>query len=267
MLKVAGEFIKDIDFSELEEATVTAIDRYVGEVASAAIGEWDRIARDRLKTSRGEYIKGLQDRESFKQTGRREYEISLVGFLPNAIESGMGPKDLKPGLLSGRKAKVSKEGFRYNTVPFRHFSSSNTAERTPDKRYATELKDIIRKTGLNKIQRGAGGRLTGKVKQIKGTAGVAVRKLKPYHATTPLSGLTRYQHQYKSGAVQGQLFTFRRVSESPQAKAAAAKRGVAWSQTWTHPGLPGVKILPDVAEWSENELRSGIVKILEGRAQ
>lgn len=264
MIKVTGQFIGEIDFSELTEATTTAIDALVGQVANSALGRWDQLARETLKTGRSDYLKGLQDTDSFKQTGRHEYEIALVGFLPNALESGMDKLDLKPGLLGGKSAKVGRSGFRYATVPFRHFASSKTADRAPQPSFAKELKDIVQKTGLNRVGRDAAGKpITGKVKTVTGTAGV-VKKLKAYHATTPLEGLTKYQHVSPKGAVSSQLMTFRTVSDSPSAKAAAARRGVSWDASWTHPGLRGIHLLPKVAEWAEDELEQGIQKILEG---
>jgi hypothetical protein len=63
-----------------------------------------------------EYIRGLTPVETVSET---EVTFSISGFLPCAIEGGMDGFDMKPGLLSGPKAKISKAGDRYNIIPMK----------------------------------------------------------------------------------------------------------------------------------------------------
>jgi len=48
-----------------------------------------------------------------------EASFRLEGWLATAIESGVDPFDMKPGMLASPKAKVSKTGNRYLNVPIR----------------------------------------------------------------------------------------------------------------------------------------------------
>jgi hypothetical protein len=44
--------------------------------------------------------------------------VRLAGTLPNMVEMGADQFDIKQGLLNGPNAKISKDGKRYNVVPF-----------------------------------------------------------------------------------------------------------------------------------------------------
>jgi hypothetical protein len=46
--------------------------------------------------------------------------VCVDGKLAMRIEDGYGSYDMKPGLLAGPAAKTSKDGHRYNTIPFTH---------------------------------------------------------------------------------------------------------------------------------------------------
>ena len=56
--------------------------------------------------------------------------VLATSSVASDLENGKGPWDMKPGLLGGPKARVSKNGTRYNIIPFRHAvpgGTSNTA--------------------------------------------------------------------------------------------------------------------------------------------
>jgi hypothetical protein len=48
-----------------------------------------------------------------------EVYFTLVGWLPMAIEAGIDPFDMKPGLLRSSKAKIAKDGSKYLVVPIK----------------------------------------------------------------------------------------------------------------------------------------------------
>lgn len=70
----------------------------------------------RVINSRGDYIRSIQ----VDLSGDTEKVVYSDSPSHRYIESGHGEVDLKPGLLSGAKAKTSKEGLPYNIVHFRH---------------------------------------------------------------------------------------------------------------------------------------------------
>ena len=86
----------------------------VAACAEAAKQEWIREARRSLHTTARAYIEGIQDPELNKNVAI----IRLEGWLPNALEDGLSPFDMKKGLLQGPKARRSKEGNPYTIVPF-----------------------------------------------------------------------------------------------------------------------------------------------------
>ncbi len=69
-----------------------------------------KSAKSKLKSTRNIYISGIS---------RKDNQIEIVGFLPNAIESGMSGFDMKEGFAKSPKAKKSKTGGWYLTIPFR----------------------------------------------------------------------------------------------------------------------------------------------------
>ncbi len=74
-----------------------------------------------LKRVSGEYAKAISEglvypAEGGDLTGR----VSADTPYAQAIEQGQPARDMKPGLLSGTKARRGKDGSIYNIIPFRH---------------------------------------------------------------------------------------------------------------------------------------------------
>lgn len=81
-------------------------------VAEEARREWSRIAQARLHSTAGMYINSLTVRH------RASYsEVILKQKLPNMMENGASPYDLKVGMLASPKAKTSKDGHPYMSIP------------------------------------------------------------------------------------------------------------------------------------------------------
>lgn len=66
----------------------------------------------------GDYVRSIQ--EGLKMLDSLTGEIMATSTHGESIEEGIKPFDMKPGLLASPKAKVSKNGSKYVTVPFRH---------------------------------------------------------------------------------------------------------------------------------------------------
>lgn len=86
----------------------SALENYVTEsmdaVAEAARDEWIRLAQEsELTVTKDAYIDGIGEIQAPSETERK---IELEGWLPNALESGVGSFDMKPGLLKGRNHVV-----------------------------------------------------------------------------------------------------------------------------------------------------------------
>lgn len=223
--------------------------RSVGGVAHGAHSEWIRLAQNRLRTARADYVNGLTKADSFITRivgGTTVFELTLIGRMPNNFEFGMDGFDMKavrPGWLGGARAKTSKEGHKYVTIPFRHSLSSAAAIQYSGKakrdNLRTELKNVVRAYGLDKMVRSATGQvIPGPVKRAPN-----VPSIHPY-----LRNLTRIQ-QPISGRTPGgkqrgqaQLMTWRVMSEKSPAS------------SWIHPGITAANLMPEVERWIDQEL-------------
>jgi hypothetical protein len=77
--------------------------------------QWSQQAREKLRSTRSEYIRSLK---VFKE-GEFRGGVELIGWLPNRIEGGLSAFDMKLGMLKSSKTKIGKKGQTYITVPFR----------------------------------------------------------------------------------------------------------------------------------------------------
>jgi hypothetical protein len=93
--------------------------------AESAKNEWAKLASRRLHGTANEYIRGLVVRH---RPGIST--VTLTGWLPNAIEKGMSPYDIKRGLLASPKAKRDAKGNAYMTVPL-PLKAPGSGERGP----------------------------------------------------------------------------------------------------------------------------------------
>lgn len=82
--------------------------------ADAARHEWIKEAKKSLRSTATVYIQAIGE----PTVKGIKAVIKLTGWLPNAMECGHEPYDMKPGLLKGPKSRTSKSGGRYNIVPF-----------------------------------------------------------------------------------------------------------------------------------------------------
>lgn len=100
------------------------LSKCVEDVTNAIYEEWKKSASDSLKSTRTDYVEGLD----IIQHSQFHKQIVLRGVLNNMIEQGASPFDMKIGMLSSSKVKFSHtynpdteqiEQRPYLTVPFR----------------------------------------------------------------------------------------------------------------------------------------------------
>ena len=94
----------------------------LNHITSRVYSEWVTMARNNLG-----YATSKQYEQSLELT-ELDYDkkaITLHGFLPNAIEEGLNPFDMKAGFSRSVRKKITKAGGWYLTVPFR-FGAPNT---------------------------------------------------------------------------------------------------------------------------------------------
>lgn len=269
-----------IDLSEFipEEGIVdlAGFVRALRDIAEETRAEIIRQAQSKLGLSVEDYIRGLQPVEYSLPDGGpwpqglfTAASIELVGWLPNAIEQGWPGGDMKEALLSGRNAKIGKDGTRFNTVPFRHGTPGTSGHNFPA--MGSAHSDRIGPGGVPRkpLSRAFAGPMTEtqaamlgkdiykKAKKLEGTtsdseldvAGNRVRvqthwgaslpegmapKLREHHKTDIYAGMYRMQETYAK-ATQSHYMTFRRVSDKSDPKA------------FIHPGIEARHLFDEAA--------------------
>lgn len=91
---------------------------------------------DNLKSTKNIYLKSLK----LEKINLFERELILSGWLPNALENGYPSFDMKIGFLNSKKAKVSKSGIRYLTIPFLWSVNKSEGKKKIPKEIAAILK-------------------------------------------------------------------------------------------------------------------------------
>jgi hypothetical protein len=89
-----------------------AMPALLGIAADLARSEWIKVARANLRTSRDEYIRGIQAPEM----DGKNVVIRLSGWLPNSLEQGLSSFDMKPGFMGSPNVKGLQN--KYFNVPF-----------------------------------------------------------------------------------------------------------------------------------------------------
>lgn len=250
-----------LDVDGFTAGTQEAFEKAVAGIAKGAQNEWIRLAQERLGTSREIYIGGLRQAESFSVKGSMSnpiFEIQLVGQMPNNFEFGMASFDMKsvrPGWLGGSKAKTSADGSKYVVIPFRHSTGSSPQMAYTGKAKAIDpdLKKQLRKAvkdyGLDKMTRAASGQVVpGVTARIPNKAPVHSYLRGMVRTQQPTAGVTKTGLQRGSST----LTTFRVMSEKSK------------PDSWIHPGLDAVNILPEVERWIDGQLGNIIETILSG---
>src|SRR5690606_15122005 len=100
------------EFSMSRKEVDSILDYTVKESAARFATLWEREA-GQLGSTRNLYMRSIV----VSDPGEFLASVELTNDLPNMIESGAGPFDMKPILLGGSKVKMGSSG-KYITVPF-----------------------------------------------------------------------------------------------------------------------------------------------------
>lgn len=243
--------IETIDITGMVPAALSGYPELVAatipDIAEAVRTEIIRLAGERLAISSDEYIAGVQAVHYHFPSGRippgehTVATIALVGWLPNAIENGWSGGDMKAALLSGRSAKMGKDG-PYAVVPFRHGTPGGSNRNfqkmgTAHVRTGSMTHDMGQRMGrkihraAKKLRSSAQGTTRGGERLQSGHSPL----LRPHHTTSIHTGMVRQVKQYTKS--QGtQYKTFRGVS--------------AKSRGWVHPGIEAQHIFKEAGDYT-----------------
>jgi hypothetical protein len=258
-----SEFLKE--HQELKEKAERLTKAAAADLSATTFNKVKELSQSKLKSRREFYDKHL----SYAQVNEYTWVVHLDAKAM-WIEEGMAPHEMIDDLLKSPKAKTSKDGSKYLSIPFKH--NKGPTQQTPAQKSLTET---IKKT-LNEMNKGrpAGGKIPyGKLEtnpdgspklgllhkfnitdSPKKTANVPGQGKGPIGAPmqgptgTPfLKGVRIYQRQNAQGKVERTIMTFRTVSSKHKG-----------TGRWFHPGLEPVKFLDQAFDWAMKEWETKI---------
>jgi hypothetical protein len=254
-------------------AKLAAAQGAMRSVALSAEAQAKRMASMRLSGTAQMYIDALK----FSKQGDGVYML-ILGAEASHLEEGYPSFDmLAAGLARGPKSKVSKEGYRYVTIPFEHKQAAATpghpehgspvqigqeqettrGSLAADLKYAIQTANNALKMERRAVRTAGGAPVVGKAWTMTPTSGGYsfkdvlgnIGQSRDIGVSPLLSGLTAYQRIDRAGRVQKGYVTFRTASEKYQ------------GQKWIHPGFDGIHVFRDLEQWVKTELDSMLREI------
>lgn len=209
--------------SLLPPETVRAAARALGIFARDRLTQG---AQTRLNTTATTYIRGLNEADSLV-VNDSSATLTLQGKLPNALERGSGPFDMKK-MLRGKK---------YVNVPIQHGTPGSTNRKPMPSADHSVMQSVVKqaKAAMGNKPFSARG-----PKNMPSPAREKVTSFGTYKQKGSPTGSMVYQkHAYGKGS-QGTYTTFRRLSRASD------------PASWIHPGFKALNLFPTVA----NEVKS-----------
>nr|DAP16136.1 MAG TPA: hypothetical protein [Bacteriophage sp.] len=200
------------EFSLDENQTLMIGTTIIDRVAQEYSYRWKNLIDKELKSSRNEYLRGI----FIERVNPTEIIFGLSNresSLPLSIEEGHGPWNEKPFLLGSLKAKRTKDGKPFLTVPFRHATPQAIAEAgifssiMPQDVYQLAKNSPM---PLKRSQLPESQQIPGVRKEIN----IPGLKVPEYiHKAAKYEGLVRVEASSSENENRGQYMTFRRVSD------------------------------------------------------
>lgn len=193
--------------------------------ASLAIirDRWQTEVQNKLNSTRPLYLQGLSFDSIVYPYENSSFvgAVQLNGKLPNMIEQGTSPFDMKIGFSKSDRKIQKKNGGWYLTIPIRHSTPGSFMYGKPmPKDVYKAAKKLKHKESLS----------------YPGDGDVSWNGYQRKHQT--YDGLTRIVKSYQK-TTQSQYMTFRRVSDKSDPK------------SFWHPGFSGIKIAEGLMPFAE----------------
>lgn len=210
--------------SQLQSAAQSA----VSSTLMATKSHWEQIAQKRLKTTRNDYMLGLNADNSVSYPDPFSGVLTLRGKWPNMLESGFPAYDMKSGFSTGKRVKQKKDGGWFMTVPFRQRTPGTAGSAVGGSAMPEDIYASAR------ALRG-GERLTGTTKDYPASTSWTGYK----HKTGIYEGIKKVTKQYDR-AKQNQYVSFRRVSDTSD------------PSSWWHPGFAGINAVDEAERYAKD---------------
>jgi len=206
-----------------------------------------------------EYAKALSTGDSLNFPSQFKAIVSPVGYAKEVleIEGGKEAWDMKPDLLSGPKARTTKDGSgKYNTIPFRHYTPTSPSSGASAISIKMSMPDEVYKQAKQ---------LTRSVSH--GTGGIKWEAPLTWDAPseTSFKGYTHqssvYHGMYKTGNPgHTNYVTFRRVSTP---RVVNGKQVGSDPLSWWHPSIEPNPIIQAVYSFCIPKVTENLLKLVE----
>jgi len=211
------------EFSFTDEQSKQFVQSVVSNIAAMFANNLQSQAQQQLRSSRNRYLRSIQTFSD--QPGHAAVVLSMADPLVAMIEEGANPFDMKIGFLASPKAKISKKGSVYLTIPFRWATPNAIGEsevfafKLPE-----EIHQIVKKKSFTIPVVGGGIKSAGLTVQeipemyrvqtgrqtIKNSTGATLFEAYQ-HRSNIYAGISKYQDDVTG---QNTYKSFRRVSEN-----------------------------------------------------
>jgi hypothetical protein len=236
--KMLGAVVTKLPGTKSKKKMLTAL-------GAAARLEWIGLASDDLKTTSRDYIQGISQVSVRGDTAT----IRLTGVLPNMVENGWPPHDLRQTVLNSSKAKTSKAGGKYLAVPFRH-GGPNTSGRYTGRPMPKQIFNVARRlegTYNTPHHKAQGARLGLHMRMGRGARKILESKQRSWHTTSIYTGMIR------KAELSGNT-TFNKAGQSVRRERTTGFQTFRTistnvrngAQHWMHPGIKAKKLAPKV---------------------
>jgi hypothetical protein len=212
-------------------------------LGAAARAEWISQASDELRSTSRAYIQGIGE----AVVGENSVSITLTGRLPLMVEEGWPQTDLRTTLLRSPKAKTSKAGHKYMSIPFRH-GTPGTSGRNVGRAMPRPIHNVAKHLGATHsparrlgLQGPRQPALHAGMKMSRKAKTILESKEKKWHSSSIYTGMIRKVAEYRNPdtgetSMQSSYQTFRTISENVKVD----------PNHWLHPGIKARRIIPRV---------------------
>jgi hypothetical protein len=219
MIPVSFDISSLVDMYSMSLDEVSGLKKEILErVTKSFVRHAKAIAGKELFKTRREYTDSIVVEED----GDNAVIVELIGFIPNAVEQGLSPFDIKRGFQNSDKKKMKIGGGWFLTVPFRHATPSALGEA---EMFSEVMSDDVYKVAKGLTQ---GKSLTKDKLPIEARA---VKTRKAINTNSAQYMAYKHKHSKQEGMRKsqkkhhGQYVTFRRVSDKSD------------PMSWIHSGI------------------------------
>lgn len=232
------EALKDLgkDIEDLSEEMVAKAKSQVQVLAASAHSMIVQKATAKLHSTRSTYIDALNI-EKIDSSPNNEIWAVTLNESAKWIEEGQPKHNMIDYLVNGPKSKVSKEGHRYNVIPFQH-NKPNSEMSAAQNKLASYVKTELKRRGLDKVITKDGKPVLGRAATVDLIDRGSPQSEKTFRPL--LQGLTIYQREVKTKSgktqIKRDIMTFRVASEKQKGTGA-----------WDNPGRAPMNFFEETA--------------------